>query len=141
MYKRYFKKVICFSLLFISLFTFTLEVLAAKSMEYTFKGDGTVISLESDNKLTTGKVYLSASRGMGTYLYNGVFRFVLYKKGIFGYSEYDREMQNTYKNTNLVMSRGNMSKAYYKGTLQLYAADTSGSWSGITTKFEIGQIS
>ncbi len=138
MYKRYGKKVVVFSLFIMALFMFASTVLADEKIKYTFVGDGTVISVESNNKIS-GNVYLQATRGEGTYLYNGVFRFVLYKKGLFGFNEYDREMQSTYKNTNLVMSRGKMSKAYYKGTLQLYSADTSGIWSGITTYFEIGQ--
>lgn len=47
-------------------------------------------------------------------------------------------MRNTYKDTNIVVSYGDMKKAYYKGTLQLYSADTSGRYSGLTTTFSIG---
>lgn len=124
--------------LVMAFFLFISVIFAATSITYTFVGDGSTVTVESDEKIS-GNVYLKASRSSSTMYYDGVFRFVLYKKGLLGYSEYDREMQNTYKNTNLVMSRGKMSKTYYKGTLQLYSPDTTGQWSGITTKFEIGQ--
>ena len=68
-----------------------------------------------------------------------IVKTLLYKKNIFGfYNEYDRVMRSTYKDTNIVVSYGNMSNAYYKGELQLYAPDTSGNYSGLTTTFSIG---
>lgn len=138
MYRRYSRKVFLGSFIFMALLMFVSTVLAATSMRYTFKGDGTVISVESANKIG-GKIYLKASRGSSTMYYDGTLRFVLYKKNIFGfYSEYDRVMRSTYKDTNIVVSYGNMSNAYYKGELQLYAPDTSGKYSGLTTTFSIG---
>lgn len=137
MYRRYSKKVFMGSFIFITLFMFVSIVLAVTSLTYTFKGDGTVISVESNGKIS-GKMFLKASRTSSTMYYDGKLRFVLYKKGLFGYKEYDRCMRNTYKDTNIVVSYGDMKKAYYKGTLQLYSADTSGRYSGLTTTFSIG---
>jgi len=44
-------------------------------------------------------------------------------------------MRNTYNDLNIVESWVNMSKAYYKGTLQLYEDD--GTDTKITTRFYI----
>lgn len=124
MFKKYSKKVIIFSLFILSLFVFTSEVLAAEVASYGFsKNDGGMtISVESESKME-GNVYLRTYREAKTRYYRGTFRFVLYKKGLFGYSEYDRQYKSTYNDCGVNTSWSNMSKAYYKGTLQLYESD------------------
>lgn len=141
MYKRHFKKVMCCSFLFISLLAFSLEVFAATSMYYVFSGDdGMTISVESDSKIS-GHIYLQAARKEYTRYYNGKFRFVLYKKNIFGkYAEVGRKMKDTYNDLNITTSWENQKSAYYKGTLQLYSKDTTGQYSGIPSTFSISYI-
>lgn len=138
MYKRYFKKV-CLSLILILSFSLLIsEVLADSSGTFTFTGDdGLTVSVESDSKIK-GNVYLRASRGESTKIYRGVFRFVLYKKGLLSYSEYGRVNENTYNQTTIVHIWSGCSKAYYKGTLQLYQKDTTGTFGSISTSFSIG---
>lgn len=138
MYRRYGKKVFVSFFAVMTLFIFVSTVLAVTSTTYTFKGDGAVISVESNDKIS-GSIYLRASRSSATMNYDGTLRFVLYKKNIFGtYKEYSRSMRDTYKDINIVVSYGSMANAYYKGTLQLYSPDTSGQYSGLTTTFSIG---
>ena len=71
MYRRYSKKVFMGSFIFITLFMFVSIVLAVTSLTYTFKGDGTVISVESNGKIS-GKMFLKASRTSSTMYYDKI---------------------------------------------------------------------
>lgn len=139
MYKRYAKKIKLFSFLVMSLFMFASVVFAVASISnYRFTEKGQMIEVEADSKMS-GYVYLQAGRRYEQY-YNGQFRFILYKKGLLGYSKQgNSHVLNTYNNLNIVEYWPDRSTGNYKGTLDLWVADTTGDYSGITTSFKIDQ--
>ena len=140
MFKKYSKRTLLITILLIIAFSYIGNVLAATSAIYDFsRNDGGMTIAVETNEKVEGKVILKATRETSSRYYRGTFRFVLYKKNLFGvYSEYARKMRNTYNDLNIVESWVNMSKAYYKGTLQLY--DYYSTYKKITTRFYIENV-
>lgn len=142
MYKRYSKKLFSAFLLFIISISYISVVFAAgdnsRIEKYTFTGDGSEISVYSNGKYKN-HIALRADREYQRD-YHGTFRFILYKKNIFGnYKEYGRQFKDTYNVLCVNASWDNMSNAEYKGSLQLYD-NTETFYTGITTNFYISYV-
>lgn len=135
MLKKYTKKVVAVSILFMSIFMFASTVYAA--YHYYLENVGDTVMEYSDSELS-GNIYVNAT--FHTQYYDGELEYQLQKKGLLGYSNVGKKQkQSTYrKSQDLVWWKSN-SKTMYRGFIEMTKKDTDSIYTGLSGYLSVGE--
>lgn len=135
MLKKYSKKVVALSFIFISMFALVSTVYA--SYHYYLENEGQTVMEYSDSELS-GNIYVKAT--FQTQLYNGELTYQLQKKGLFGYSNVgSKQTQSTYRKSQDQAWWYKNPKTMYRGFIELSKKDTNSVYAGLSGYLSVGE--